>query len=210
MIQGDAINPLQLIFLAAAVDDIGICSEWLLTKENPRADPLPRISNPSAKGNLRRFFPILLLPKHMSLSGNYISNLARRLLHPSALIPPPKFIGSRSSRPSLIAISRKKWPIMNTTSKDPCLSAFVGAMIPLLGLHLPASPVSSLVQRVLSPAHTLATDPTRDFFFFFFFFSCSYSFGGVFWSFRIASGPKYIFSDSLLSGDHRIYLSTTS
>ena len=41
-IRGDAINPLQLIFLSAAIDDIEIYSEWLSTKENWIADALSR------------------------------------------------------------------------------------------------------------------------------------------------------------------------
>jgi len=41
-IKGNAINPLQLIFLTAAIDDIELYSEWLSTKENWIADALSR------------------------------------------------------------------------------------------------------------------------------------------------------------------------
>ena len=41
-IRGNAITPLQLIFLTAAIDDIEIYSEWLSTKENWIADALSR------------------------------------------------------------------------------------------------------------------------------------------------------------------------
>ena len=41
-VKGEAIHPLQLIFLTAALNDIGLFSEWLSTKENWIADALSR------------------------------------------------------------------------------------------------------------------------------------------------------------------------
>jgi len=72
-IRGDAIHPLQLIFLAAALFNIDLLSEWLPTKENWIADALSRFE----LDKVADLFPQLLTTRRSG--GTPVSTLKKKL-----------------------------------------------------------------------------------------------------------------------------------
>jgi hypothetical protein len=76
-VKGEAIHPLQLIFLAAALNDIELFSEWLSTKENWIADALSRFQIDKV-ANLFPQFQGLSSPHHRE-TGKPISELRAKL-----------------------------------------------------------------------------------------------------------------------------------
>ena len=75
-VKGEAINPLQLIFLAAALLDIEVQSEWLSSKENWTADALSRFQI----AKVANLFPQFLdpTPPHRE-TGNPVPTFLKKL-----------------------------------------------------------------------------------------------------------------------------------
>src|SRR2546430_1459316 len=76
-VKGEAIHPLQLIFLMAALNDIELFSEWLSTKENWIADALSHFQI----DKVANLFPQLQGPsfQHHRETGKSMSELWAKL-----------------------------------------------------------------------------------------------------------------------------------
>ena len=138
-VKGEAIHPLQLIFLTAALNDIELLSEWLSTKENWIADALsrfqidkvanlfPQFQGPSSqlrretgkpmselRAKLRSFFGMDSLPELEPDTSLQSTNSDNLLLGPESLHSPHPSHFSRTGTPTQ-SRRRRRRPLKATS-----------------------------------------------------------------------------------------------